>query len=280
LLIHGTGDVSLDPRYIGAFGTHGYGWAWSGLGDLFRGDDLTVINLECPATDVVAPEDKTFVFRCDPDALRAAQRAGVDVANQANNHGFDQGPNGLVDSVRNIRDSGIEPVGAGRNRAEALAAATFELNGWRVAVVGLGEVLDPIDQVAGPHSPGTAAGHDLASALQAIRAAAARSDLVIVTIHWGVELDTRPRSYQGAEARRMIEAGADVIFGHHSHRLQPMDTVRGRPVFYGLGNFVWPRLSTEGAATAVAEVRVRPDGSIRGRLLPAEIETDGHPVLR
>jgi poly-gamma-glutamate synthesis protein (capsule biosynthesis protein) len=78
----------------------------------------------------------------------------------------------------------------------------------------------------------------------------------------------------------MIEAGADVIFGHHSHRLQPMDTVRGRPVFYGLGNFVWPRLSAEGAATAVAEVRVRPDGSIRGRLLPAEIETDGHPVLR
>ena len=78
----------------------------------------------------------------------------------------------------------------------------------------------------------------------------------------------------------MIEAGADAIFGHHSHRLQPMYTYQGRPIFYGLGNFVWPRLSIEGATTAVAQVVVRPDGTIEGKLLPAEIVSDGHPVLR
>ena len=53
LVIHGTGDVSLDPSQIPAFGTRGYGWAWSGLGGIFRRDDLTVVNLECPVTDVV-----------------------------------------------------------------------------------------------------------------------------------------------------------------------------------------------------------------------------------
>ncbi len=69
LLIHGTGDVSLDPSYIPAFRTKGCGWAWSGLHGLFEHDDLTIINQECPSTDDVAPLDKTFVFRCDPGAL-------------------------------------------------------------------------------------------------------------------------------------------------------------------------------------------------------------------
>jgi poly-gamma-glutamate synthesis protein (capsule biosynthesis protein) len=102
---------------------------------------------------------------------------------------------------------------------------------------------------------------------------------VVVVIHWGVELDTEPRAEQVVETHRMIRAGADVIFGHHAHRLQPMEVYRGRPIFYGLGNFVWPRFSVAGATTAVAEVVVRPDGRIRGRLLPATIVSSGHPVL-
>jgi poly-gamma-glutamate capsule biosynthesis protein CapA/YwtB (metallophosphatase superfamily) len=81
-------------------------------------------------------------------------------------------------------------------------------------------------------------------------------------------------------ARALIDAGADAIFGHHSHRLNPMDTYRGRPIFWSLGNFVWPDHSYEGAVTAVAEVRVSPAGKVAGRLLPAFIEDAGHPVLR
>jgi hypothetical protein len=285
LVIHGTGDVSLDPAYLPVFRSKGYGWAWSGLGGLFERDDLTVVNLECPATRVVAPVPKQFNFRCDPAALPSARRAGVDVANQSNNHAYDQGPDGLVDSLKRIRAAGLTPVGAGRNRDEALRAAVFELKGWSVAVVGIDEVLDPITMAAGPNTPGTAAGHDFGLAMKAVRDAAADADVVVVAIHWGVELDTRPRPYQIAEAHRLIDAGADVIFGAHSHRLQPMETYRGRPIFYGLGNFVWPHLSEAGSTTAVAEVTVEPGGSgaaarFRGRLLPAFIVSDGHPVLR
>ena len=68
-MIHGTGDVSLDPGYIPAFGSNGYGWAWSGLGGLFPDDDLTIINHECPSTEIVAPLDKRFVFRCGHPVL-------------------------------------------------------------------------------------------------------------------------------------------------------------------------------------------------------------------
>ena len=280
IVIHGTGDVSLDPDYIPAFQANGYGWAWSGLDGLFRTDDLTVINHECPSTDIVAPLPKTFVFRCDPEALDEAREAGVEVASLANNHGFDQGPQGLLDSVRNLRRADIVPIGAGASEAEADAPAYVEVGGWRIGLVGVGEVIDPDSQVADGDEIGTAVGHEFSRALRAIREAEDRADLVIVVIHWGVELDTQPRGYQVDEAHRMIDAGADVIFGHHAHRLQPMDTYRGRPIFYGLGNFVWPSFSVEGSTTAVARVVVRPDGSITGELLPAYIVSDGHPVLR
>jgi poly-gamma-glutamate capsule biosynthesis protein CapA/YwtB (metallophosphatase superfamily) len=279
LLIHATGDVSLDPSQIAEFRTHGYDWAWSGLGGLFNHDDLTMVNLECPATDIVDPEPKAFTFRCHPQALPAARRAGVDVVSQANNHAYDQGPAGLIDSLDTIRAAGLTSVGAGADESEALRAARFEINGWTIALVGIDQVLDPLDQVAGPDKPGTAAGHDFRLALRSVRDAAASSDLVFVTIHWGVELEARPRAYQVRQAHRMIDAGADVILGSHPHTLQPMETYRDRPVFYSLGNFVWPRLAPATSATAIAEVIVTRDGAIRGRLLPVEIVSSGHPVL-
>ena len=279
LVIHGTGDVSLDPSYIPNLRTYGFAYAWSGLHGLFRRDDLTVINLECPATDVSAPVPKEFNFRCDPAALPAARRHGVDVVSQSNNHAFDQGPKGLLDSVREIRRAGLAPVGAGADEEQALAPALFDLGGWKVAVLGIDEVLDPITEVAGPARPGTAAGHDFGLALRAVRRAAARADLVVVMIHWGVELDTQPREYQIAEAHRMIDAGADVIFGGHSHRLQPLAFYRGRPIFWSLGNFVWPHLSAEGSATGIAEVTVTRRGMFRARILPVSIASHGHPVL-
>jgi Bacterial capsule synthesis protein PGA_cap len=280
IVIHATGDVSLDPGHIPAFVANGYDWAWSGLDGLFQRDDLTIINHECPSTNVTAPVPKEFSFRCDPAALPVARRFGVEVASLANNHGYDHGAEGLLDSIRNVRRAGIVPVGAGENEEEADAPAYVKVGGWRIGVVGVGEVLDPIDQVAVGDRPGTAVGHDFPRALRAIREAEANADLVLVVIHWGVELDTQPREYQVEEARRMIEAGADAIFGHHAHRLQPMDTYEGRPIFYGLGNFVWPNFSVEGSTTAVAEVIVTAEGEIRGRLLPAFIESPGHPVLR
>jgi poly-gamma-glutamate capsule biosynthesis protein CapA/YwtB (metallophosphatase superfamily) len=279
LVIHGTGDVSLDPSQIPAFRTRGYGWAWSGLDGLFVDDDLTVVNLECPATDVVDPVAKAFTIRCDPAALPEARLAGVDVASQGNNHAYDDGPAGLVDSLGRIEGAGIATVGAGTDAADALRAARLQIDGWTVAVLGIDEIVDPPDEVAGPDKPGVAAGHDFALTVRAIRAAAASSDLVVVTIHWGVELDARPRAYQVRQAHRMVDAGADVIFGSHAHRLQPVETYRGRPIFYCLGNFVWPRLGPISRSTAVAEVTVAPDGAIAARMLPVEIASDGHPLL-
>jgi len=280
LLIHGTGDVSLDPSYVPNLRTYGYGYAFSGMNGLFDRDDLTVINMECPVSRAGSIVPKEFNFQCDPAALPAAKAAGVDAANQGNNHAYDYGPEALLDSRHNIEAAGIAAVGSGRDPEQAEQAAFFDVKGWRIAVVGIDEVLDPDpDEAAAPGHPGTACGHDVGCMVDEIRRAAARSDLVIVAVHWGVELDTQPESYQVDQAEQFVDAGADVIFGGHSHRLQPLAFVKGRPVFYSLGNFVWPHLSEDGSRTAVAEVRVAPNGHVTAKLLPAYIGSSGHPTL-
>ncbi len=279
LVVHGTGDVNLDPAYLPALRENGWAHAWSGLDGLFAGDDLTVINLECPVSRRGTPVPKEFTFRCDPDALPAAQQAGVDVANLANNHSGDYGPIALLDSIGHVREAGIEPVGIGADGDAANAPVIVERGGWRIAVLGFGGVVPAGDWLAGPSRPGMASGDDLDAMTSAVRAAAEQADLVFVSIHWGVELDTQPRAEDVARAEAMIDAGADGIFGHHSHRLQPLGEYAGRPIAWGLGNFVWPTLSVAGSRTAVARFVVEPDGAVSGCLLPARIVSPGHPEL-
>lgn len=279
LVIHGTGDVAVDPGYIPALAANGWDHAWSGLDGLFADDDLTVINLECVPSDIGSPLDKAFTFRCPTESLPSIRAAGIEVANQANNHSNDFGKEAMLDARANLLTSDIASVGTGSDWDEATTPAMFEIDGWAVAVLGFGRKADSESWYATSDRSGMASAVDTDAMVSVIEDVATRADLVIVTIHWGVELDTVPRSEDVARAERMIAAGADVIFGHHSHRLQPMELVDGKPVFYSLANFVWPHNSTESATTAVARVVVFPDGSMDSCMISAFIESHGHPVL-
>ena len=134
LVVHGTGDVNLDPAYIPALRTRGYAHAWAGLDGLFTGDDLTVVNLECPVSDRGTIVPKEFNFRCDPEALLAARAAGVEVANLANNHSGDFGPAALLDSgrtcVRPRRRPSSSATG-GASRCSGSAGSSPRPTGWR-----------------------------------------------------------------------------------------------------------------------------------------------------
>ncbi len=279
LVIHGTGDVNLDGDVIRALRTNGYGHAWSGLGGLFGADDLTIINLECSPSPDGPPEPKEFVFACDTEAYPAAVEAGIDVVNLGNNHSQDHGKAAMLEGRRILEGVGLNPIGAGWNEAEAGKPAFFDLNGWRVAVIGFGGVFPHEGWFATPDRPGMRDGDTIDRMVDAVESADRFADIVIVTIHWGVELDDRPRPEDAERARAMIAAGADAIFGHHPHRLQSLEIVDGRPVAWSLGNFVWPSLSLAGSTTAVARVVVSPDGEIDACLIPAFIESPGHPVL-
>lgn len=281
IVIHAAGDTNLDPSYIPTFKTQGWDYAWSGLNGLFQRDDLTIINLECAVSNKGSAVPKEFNFRGDPRGLPAMRRAGVEIASLANNHAYDFGPEAIVDTVRNVRDAGITPIGAGANAEEAEAPAILDIKGWRIAVVPWDYVVDPWPTaVATADHPGTAFGHDFNRVVKAVKKVDRKVDLTIVQTHWGVELETRPNPAQIPLGHELIDAGADIIFGGHSHRIQPLEIYKGKPIFWSLGNFVWPNFSAAGAQSGVAEVTVKPNGTIKAKLLDAYITAPGHPVLR
>lgn len=279
LVIHGVGDTNLDPGYVTALARIGPEHPWEGLGDLFTSDDLTVVNLECAPSRLGRAVPKQFNFRCDPDMLPAARTGGVEVASLANNHGGDYGTEAWLDGRRELEAAGILPVGVGKDLSEAIRPAIVERNGWTIAVIGLGGVIPSGSWLAGPDSPGMPSGDDIPTMVRAVEEADRIADLVVVTIHWGAELETQPQPQDRRRAEAMIAAGADVVFGHHAHRLQPLEIVDGAAVAWGLGNFVWPRFSAAGSDTAVARVVVEPDGQISACLLDATIVSDGRPEL-
>lgn len=279
LVIHGVGDVNTDTDYIPALAEHGHAHAWSGLGGLFAVDDLTVANLECTPSALGSPLDKQYVFRCDLASLPAMRDAGVDVVTLANNHSGDHGKEALLDGMHQVQTSGLRGVGVGADAAEAARPAVIETNGWRVAVLGFGGVVPSPDWLATDDRPGMADGDTIETMVAAVEAAADVADLVVVTIHWGVERDLEPRPDDRERAEAMIAAGADIVFGHHAHRLQPLEIVDGAAVAWGLGNFVWPNFSEESAKTAIARVVVEPDGRKQACLIPASITSPGRPEI-
>jgi poly-gamma-glutamate synthesis protein (capsule biosynthesis protein) len=279
LVVHAVGDVNLDPGYVPTLGWYGHDYAWSGLGSLFADDDLTIVNLECAPGPGGRAQPKTFVFRCDPDGIGVMAAAGVEVANLANNHSQDYGADAMVAGRAVVARAGIDPVGAGADLAEALRPAVVEFGGTTVAVLGFGGVIPARSWLATPDRPGMANGDDIALMTAAVGEAAAVADVVLVTLHWGIERDLTPRPDDVARGRALIDAGADAVFGHHPHRLQPMEMYRDRPIFWSLGNFVWTDHSPAGNVTAVAEVLIQPDGMITAHLIPARIVDDGLVVL-
>lgn len=277
LTIHHVGDVNLDPGQLHPSVVADPPRAWDGVRETFAGADLVLANLECAATEGGSPQAKQFVFRCDLDQLPAMRDAGVDVVNLANDHTGDLGVPGMVDSLRNVEAAGIVGVGVGENEEQAYRARIVEVGGWRVAILGFGGVVPTPDWTARGERPGQATGYDATRMAEAVASAAEDADLVVVTVHWGTEGAFEPRPEDRVKAEAMIAAGADVVFGHHAHRLQPLERVAGAPVFWNLGNFVWPNRSEEASRTAVATFRVEPDGSTGACLAPFRIDATGVP---
>ncbi len=265
LVVHATGDVNLDPSQLGT-ARSSFAAPWDGVRDLFGSDDLTIVNLECSPGAGGAEQDKEYTFRCE-NGHQEMRGAGVEVANLGNNHSGDVGPDALLDGLERLRRAGVAPVGAGRDAREANRAAVFDIKGWKVAVLGFGGVVPTPGWFAGANRPGVANGYSIDSMVAAVREADAVADFVFVTIHWGEELDTEPEPDDVGRAHALVDAGADAVFGHHAHRLQPLEFYKERPIAFGLGNFVWP----SSARTAIAQVVVSAEGAISACLLPADI---------
>jgi poly-gamma-glutamate synthesis protein (capsule biosynthesis protein) len=207
--------------------------------------------------------------------------AGVDVANLANNHSMDYGFDAMLDGKRNLIEAGMLPVGTGANKQAAYTPVIIKRNGWTIAVIGSGGVNPETGSwLALDDRPGMTHGDDTASIAAAITKAKTIADLVLVTAHWGEQGTTRPRAFERGQAEAWIDAGADGVFGHHQHMLQPLEWYNDRPIAWGLGNFVWQAYPAAAKKTAIAQFVFEPDGRIGACLVPVIIERTGHPVIQ
>jgi poly-gamma-glutamate capsule biosynthesis protein CapA/YwtB (metallophosphatase superfamily) len=239
--------------------------------------DLAAVNLETPVGRPGSPQQKEFVFLAPTTLLDALAAAGVDVVNLANNHALDHGRGTLLETVDNARRAGLVPVGAGRNAAEAYRPAIIPVRGRQVAFIGLSRVVPP-GWAATASSPGVASAYDEHASLQAVRSAAAHADVVVVLVHWGVELATCPGSDIVAFARRLHAAGATVVAGHHPHVLQGIAADAGGVTAFSLGNFVWYHDEPPTDATGILDVEVT-GADLRAEFQPARVGGDGRPRL-
>ena len=217
--------------------------------------DVAIVNLEMAITERGEPYDKEFVFRAPGSAALTLAGAGIDVVSLANNHILDFGAEGLEDTISVLDEVGILRPGAGANNAEAYAPRVLVLdNEIRVAFVSASAII-PGGFAAGAERPGVAdAKWAIPRVLAAVRAAASGNDVVVVSVHWGAERATCPSEDQRELAQQLIEAGANLILGHHPHVLQPIETFDRTVIAYSLGNFAWhPRYGITGD-TGVLEI--------------------------
>jgi len=217
--------------------------------------EVAIVNLEMAITERGEPYDKEFVFRAPGSAALTLAGAGIDVVSIANNHILDYGPEGLSDTISVLDEVGILRPGAGSNNAQAYAPRVMTLgNGVRIAFVAATAVV-PGGFAATAERPGVAdAKWAIPRVLAAVRAAAASNDVVVVSVHWGIERETCPNRDQRDLAAELIEAGASLILGHHPHVLQPIETFDRTVIAYSLGNFAWhPRYGITGD-TGVLEI--------------------------
>lgn len=268
--IAATGDVNLGARVAALIRTHGPAYPWEHVAGWLRDADIALVNLECAISDGGSPLDKEYTFRGDPAAVPAMAEAGVDLANLGNNHAGDYGRQALVDTLDHLRAAGIEPVGAGRDDREAFRPVFVERAGLRIAFVGATRVL-PHHFAAGPDLPGVASAYDEARLVSSVGEADARADVTVVSIHWGVELAREPNDVQVRLGRALVDAGADVVVGHHPHVLQPVVRYRGAVIAYSLGNFVFSSGSVAGTTTMLLRVGVLPDRSLVVARVPMRI---------
>lgn len=242
LTLVAVGDILMhqDVKRAAELDPGGFPALWSDLVPLFREADFAFGNLETPVAPTTGRPGVPFQFNA-PAALPGALRAsGFTVLSTANNHAFDQGGVGVRETLERLRAEQLVALGSGEDRGQAERVQVLERQGLKVAFLGFTDLfnLDLNRRATEPWVRGL----DLEPALQAVREARGRAHLVVVSLHWGNEYQHEPTRRQRDIARRLVEAGCDLILGHHPHVLQPVQILEsgGRKalVAYSLGNFI------------------------------------------
>lgn len=234
-----TGDVLLDRGVREQINRKGMGYLFEGVAPLFKKSDATVINLECPVTNTVSPINKQFIFRADSEWVHSLSKNGITHATLANNHSLDHGRRGLDDTYMHLTDNNIIPIGYGKTHNHACQPVIISKNGIDVAIFS--SIFIPLENWVFLDDVSCICQSQAEETADNIRQWKNNNpkSFVVVTLHWGVEYQLQPTLKQRRDAAILIDAGADAIIGHHPHVIQEVETYKGKPVFYSIGNFIF-----------------------------------------
>jgi poly-gamma-glutamate synthesis protein (capsule biosynthesis protein) len=273
------GDIAPGRSMEAQLVRYGSDAPWEGLAPLLRTADLAVANLECVLSTGGQPRDKQYLIRAHPRWSQMLVAGGLDLVSMANNHALDYEQIGLDETLEGLGVLEVAAVGAGTSQDSSRVhqAALFNLNGVRVAVLGYaaarwnGSVDVPAtDRIAWAEPV----------AVQAdVRLAQGQADIVIVLLHAGTEYADEPSADQVAFARAAVDAGADLVVGHHPHVTQIVERYRGGLIVYSLGDAVFDIPRPAAMLGHLLRARVTTAGLQAAELWPFWIEDAFRPQL-
>jgi Bacterial capsule synthesis protein PGA_cap len=257
---------------------------------LLEGADIAIVNHEGPAPDDFTFHPHGLRFSFDPSLEIGLARAGIDVVSLGNNHIRDAGSDGVLETIRNVRAEGMLTAGAGADDRSAREPACLDRAGQRVCVLAY-DAVDLADAATGAR-PGAAHLRIVSVRRDVWRARQDGADVVVIVPHWGVEYVESRTRLQRRQAKAMVDAGADVVLGAHSHVVGAMESIGGVPIVYSMGDFIFDLVRFEQTLEGViVELTFAGDRLLQVALHPTVLvnlsqtnlldpEGDGRVVLR
>jgi poly-gamma-glutamate synthesis protein (capsule biosynthesis protein) len=225
--------------------------------------DVVVGNLETPVVrdlPMDSPIGSKYRFGASLEHAKLLVAAGFSAMSLANNHWYDQRREGVESSPQLLAEIGIVPLGAAKLEPPVFRVETLEKNGWKIGFCAITTRTNAPVREGGPVLPFLPT-QDIPETIGPVLQAARDShDLLVVMIHWGDEYAEAPAFVQVKAAHAMIDAGADLVIGHHPHVLQAIERYGRGLVAYSMGNFLFENTNEIPRLTGVLRVRARADG--------------------
>jgi len=233
------GDILLDRDVRTMIEKNGINYPFESIRGIVSNQDLAFFNMECPVVDSLDgfPINKRYSFRAEPEYIKGLKYAGFNIASVANNHTIDYGKSGFLKTIELLNQDSIFTLGGGINQNEAFKPLLIEKNGETFAFFGMLEFL--LEGITFNENKPYPAYGQIDRLCESIKNLNSDIDNIIVSFHWGKESSLIPTSRQVEYAHMVIDAGADLVLGHHPHVLQSIETYHDKLILYSLGNFVF-----------------------------------------
>ncbi|MFA5080511.1 MAG: CapA family protein [Candidatus Paceibacterota bacterium] len=275
-----TGDIMLSRGVNARMVKNGNNYPFLQVADYLKNGDIIFGNLESPIAlgDTIALDGT--VFRARPGVEKSLKDAGFNVLSLANNHMGNQGPEGINFTIDSLKNIGILTSGAGKNIEEASTPAVITKNSLRFAFLSYTDgTIIPSSYEATDDNPGVLY-MDENRLVNDIAEAKKMADFVIISMHAGNEYVYSPVQKQISFSHKAIDSGADLVIGHHPHRVQDVENYNGKYIFYSLGNFVFDQeWSIETKQGLIAEIYFNKKGVVDFNLIPVLINDYCQPSI-